>query len=183
MNNLVEVKSENDIFENYKNTPIEKLLKYHNLEGKFDDYDSAELLIGMCMDHRKKLNIPQNFAYIIRDGGANLRNSEFKISFAVGVAGIKHIALIGHSDCGMVNLASKKENFINGLVKNAGWNESSAIDHFNSLAPMFEIGNAIDFTFNEAKRLQIKYPKLTVAPMYYKVEDNKLYLIDENNNN
>ena len=31
----------------------------------------------------KKLDIPDNFAFIIRAGGANLRYSEFKISFAI----------------------------------------------------------------------------------------------------
>ena len=39
----------------------------------------------MCMDNRKHLHIPDNFAFIIRSGGANLRYSEFKVSYAIAV--------------------------------------------------------------------------------------------------
>jgi len=66
----------------------------------------------MCMDNRKHLHMPDNFAFIIRTGGANLRYSEFKVSYAIAVGGVRHIALIGHSKCGMVNLAARKEAFV-----------------------------------------------------------------------
>ena len=132
------------------------------------------------MDNRKHLTIPDNFAFIIRAGGANLRYSEFKVSYAIAVGDIHHIALIGHNNCGMVNLIARKELFISGLVEKAGWDRERAEEHFMNYAPMFEIGNEIDFVISEAKRMRIKYPKIAVAPMHYKVEDNKLYLIDEN---
>jgi carbonic anhydrase len=45
---------------------------------------------------------------------------------------------------------------------------------------MFEIGNEIDFVLSEAKRLRTRYPKVQVAPLLYKVEDNLLYQINEN---
>ncbi|GET31509.1 carbonic anhydrase [Prolixibacter bellariivorans] len=179
MNRLVPIKTKEDIFPEYRDTPIGDLLEYHDLEREFASYDSAQLLVGMCMDNRKHLNIPDNFSYIIRAGGANLRYSEFKVSFAIAIGNVKHIAIIGHSNCGMVNLASKKENFIGGLVDKAGWERSFAEEHFNQFAPLFEIGNEIDFVLSEVKRLRNRYPKITVAPMYYKVEDNKLYLITE----
>ena len=181
MERLINIKSIEDIPEGYLNTPIGLLLGYHNLGKSFEKYSNAELLVGMCMDNRKHLNIPDNFAYIIRAGGANLRYSEFKVSFAIAVGGIKHIALIGHTNCGMVNLISKKEQFVNGLVDNAGWNKEFAIEHFNQFAPMFEIGNEIDFVLSETQRLRNRYPKITVAPMLYKVEDNLLYMIREEN--
>jgi len=179
MNRLVAITNQNDIFSEYQNTPIELLLEYHNLNKDFDNYNNAQLLIGMCMDNRKHLRIPDNFSYIIRSGGGNLRYSEFKVSFAIAIGNVKHIALIGHSNCAMVNLFSKKEKFINGLVENAGWDKTWATDHFVHFSPMFEIGNEIDFLLSEAKRLRLKYPKITIAPMYYKVEDNLLYLINE----
>lgn len=131
------------------------------------------------MDNRKRLNIPENFAFIIRAGGANLRHNEFKVSYAIGVGKIQHIALIGHNNCGMVNLASKKTELIEGLVQNAGWSSEAAEDHFHHFAPMFEIGNEVEFTLSEAKRLRLRYPKITVAPLIYRLEDNLLYLIDE----
>jgi len=101
-----------DIPREYLNTPIGLLLEYHNLNREFENYSEAQLLIGMCMDNRKHLHMPDNFAFIIRSGGANLRYSEFKVSFAISVGEVKHIALIAHSNCGMVNLASKKNIFI-----------------------------------------------------------------------
>jgi carbonic anhydrase len=32
---------------------------------------------------------------------------------------------------------------------------------------------------SEAKRLRLRYPGVMVAPMIYKVEDNRLYLLAE----
>lgn len=179
MERLVKVTKEEDIFEKYKNTAIEALLKYHNLNYPHETYSKAELLVGMCMDNRKHLRIPDNFAFIIRSGGGNLRYSEFKVSYAIAVGGVKAIALIGHNNCGMVNLTSKKEKFIDGLVNDAGWEKQQAEEHFIHFAPMFEIGNEIDFVLSEAKRLRVKYPNILVAPLLYNVDDSQLYLVNE----
>jgi carbonic anhydrase len=179
MNDLVPVNAREDIFPQYRETSIGQLLEYHNLSRDYDTYTQAQVLVGMCMDNRKHLHIPDNFAYIIRAGGANLRYSEFKVSYAIGVGGVRHIALIGHNQCGMVNIASRKELFIKGLVENAGWDEERAQDHFLQHAPLFEIGNEIDFVVSEAQRLRSRYPKVQVAPMLYKVEDNLLYQVSE----
>lgn len=176
---LIPVNSPEDIFPIYRETPISKLLQYHNLDREYEPYEQAELLIGMCMDNRKKLHIPENFAYIIRTGGGNLRFSEFKVSYAIAVGGIKSIALIGHDNCGMVNLMSKKEKFVRALTEDAGWDPSSAEDHFLHFAPMFEIGNELDFVLSEGKRLRLRYPKIQVAPLFYQLEDNKLYQVKE----
>src|ERR1039457_4409714 len=112
MKRLLSVKSTEDILPEYRNTPIGLLLEYHNLNRPFDDYQSSQLLVGMCMDNRKHLHMPDNFSFIIRTGGANLRYSEFKVSYAISVGGVRHITLIGHNHCGMVNLVSRKEQFI-----------------------------------------------------------------------
>jgi len=109
---LIPIEKEEDIFPEYRNTPIGKLLEYHNLGSPFDNYTKAELLIGMCMDNRKSLRIPENYAYIIRSGGGNLRYSEFKVSYAIAIGQLSHIALIGHNNCGMVNLLDRKDAFI-----------------------------------------------------------------------
>ena len=176
---LIPVNERNDIPEIYRETPIGLLVEYHNLHREYEDYTRAQLLIGMCMDHRKKMKIPDNFSYIIRTGGANLRYSEFKVSFAIAIGGVRHIALMAHSQCGMVNLASKKEMFINGLVNDAGWEKEFAEEHFLHFSPLFEIGNEVDFVLAEAGRLRQRYPKITIAPLYYKVEDNRLYFVKE----
>jgi carbonic anhydrase len=177
MSPLISIQSEKDIPQEYRGTPIELFLQYHNLNAPFKTYTSAELLIGMCMDNRKHLHIPDNFAYIIRAAGANLRYSEFKISFAIGAGGVSHIALIGHTQCGMENLASRKESFVQGLVERAGWEKKQAEEHFLNFCLMFEIGNVTEFILSETKRIRARYPKIQVAPFIYKVEDNLLYAI------
>lgn len=179
MNRLQAIAATTDIPERYRGSPIGLLLEYHNLGRTHEAYSSAQLLIGMCMDNRKHLQIPDNFAFIIRAGGANLRYSEFKVSYAIAVGGARAIALIGHTQCGMVNLAARKEQFIAGLERNAGWTRPAAEEHFNTFAPMFEINNEIDFILSEVPRLRARYPAVLVAPMLYRVEDNRLYLIRE----
>ncbi len=179
MDRLISVASSNDIPVEYRETPLGLLLEYHNLGRAHESYSNARLLIGMCMDNRKHLRIPDNFAFIIRAGGANLRYSEFKVSYAIAVGGVTSLALIAHDQCGMVNLASRKEQFIQGLVDSAGWERNLAEEQFNQYAPLFEIGNEIDFTLSEVDRLRRRYPKVLVAPLFYRVDDNMLYLIQE----
>jgi len=177
MHTLVNINKKIDIPKQYQDTPVGLLLEYHNLSRPVDKYSKAKILIGMCMDNRKHLRIPDNFAYIIRSGGANLRYSEFKISYAIAIGGVRYIALIGHNRCGMVNLFARKKAFIRGLVMGAGWSMEHAEDHFMNLALMHEIEDEVEFAFNEAIRLGKKYPKIKVAPLLYRIEDNKLYCI------
>jgi carbonic anhydrase len=180
MNQLLAIKTTKDILPQYQQTPIASLLEYHNFKQAFEIYSNPELLIGMCMDNRKQLNIPKNFAFIIRSGGTNMQYSDFHMSFAISIGQVKHIAIIGHSDCGMVNLNARKDQFIKGLVEIAGWKEEEAKDHFLSSSPRFEIENEVEFILSETKRLRKLYPKIQIAPMMYLVEDNQLYLINEN---
>jgi carbonic anhydrase len=179
MNRLIPVKTEDDILPEYRNTPVQTLFEYHNLKQPFQSYSDSKLLIGMCMDKRKHLHIPDNFAFIIRTGGANLRYSEFKVSYAIGVGGVRCIVLIGHNNCGMVNLFSRKEQFVSGLSEATGWSREQAEDHFRHFAPMFEIGSEKDFILSEVKRLRLRYTKIIIAPLYYILEDNMLYFIRE----
>ena len=175
---LTSILNEKDIPEHLLNTPIAELLKYQNLSTSFKEYDRAQMAIVMCMDNRKQLTIPNRFAYILRTAGARITGNEFKLSFAIGFDEIRHVALIGHTNCGMVNLTSKKDKVVQGLIKNAGWTKEQAENHFSSFAPFFEIENEVDFTASESKRLKEKYPKILFVPMVYKVEDNLLYLIE-----
>lgn len=180
MERLIAVTSEDDIFPEYRGTPIGALLEYHNLGRPFEEYSQAQLLVGMCMDNRVRLRRPRNFAYIIRSAGTILRSADFTVSYAIAVGGVKAIALVGHSDCGMVNLEARREAFIQGLVDNAGWTRGWAEEHFMHHNPVFEIGNEVDAALYEARRLQLRYPKVLVVPFLYRVEDDLLYEIREN---
>lgn len=166
MNRIIPVSAGEDIFPENRDTPVGQLLRYHNLGLSFGPYTQAQLLIGMCMDNRKHLRKPDNFAYIIRTGGANLRYSEFKVSYAIAVGAVNSIAWIGHNQCGMVNLFARRELFIQGLVENAGWAREWAEQHFTHFAPMFEIGNEIDFLLSEAQRLRSRYPENRWHPFF-----------------
>ncbi len=179
MKRLLAVEKIEHIPEEYRRTPIGLLLEYHNLGRPLDETERAQLLVGMCMDNRKRLRMPENFAYVIRTGGANLRYSEFKVSYAIAVGGVKAIALLGHNQCGMVNLMARREAFIRGLVDEAGWEHARAEEHFMNFAPMFEIDNEIDFVLSEARRLRRRFSKILVAPLYYQVETNCLSFVSE----
>ena len=177
MDRLCRIQSVNDIAPELRDTPIGRLLEYHNLKRPYENYANADLLIGMCMDNRKHLHIPENFAFIIRTGGANLRYSEFRVSYAIAVGGVRYIALIGHNNCGMVKLLDRRELFIQGMVERAGWSRERAVEHFNQFVDEHEIGNEIDFVLSESARLKRQYPKIAVAPFIYRVEDNLIYAI------
>lgn len=179
MRKLVEVDSLEQIFPEYRKTPVGMFLEYHNLNRPFCQYRQPQMLIGMCMDNRKNLWIPDNFAFVIRSGGANLFYHEFQVSYAIAVGGVPSIALIGHSNCGMVNLEDRKEQFVHGLVRNAGWNGEAARMHFENLSLFFEIGDAIEFVLSEVARLRKRYPSVLVAPLYYDVESGKILQVEE----
>ena len=167
-----------DIPKRYKDNPIGLLFEYHNCKRKFKVHLHAQLLIGMCMDNRNNLHIPDNFAFIIRSSGANLRNIEFNISYAIAIGQVRHMVLIGHNNCGMVSLISRKKEFIKGLIDIAGWRREAAEAHFIKSACSYEIDNELDFIVNEAKRLSMKYPKIKFTPLYYRIEDSLLCCID-----
>jgi carbonic anhydrase len=175
--NLLKITHQSQIPKEYLNTPIAELLMYQNLGIELKEYQKAQLLIGMCMDNRKQLRIPENFAYIIRTGGANLRYSEFKVSYAIAIGELSYIALLAHDNCGMVNLVSKRDDFVDGLSKTAGWDKTRALEHFMNYAPMFEIDNQAEFVVQESLRLSEKYPKVKVVPLFYHIADNQLSII------
>ena len=176
---LLLVRSQWDILQVHRGTPIADLLAHHNLGTPYRHYTQPQLLVGMCMDHRNRLRIPPNFAYVLRAGGANFRGLEFQISYAVAVGGVRAICLIGHDQCGMVGLESQRETFVEGLIENAGWSREAAERHFDALAPRFEIGDATEFVQSETKRLSRQYPEVLVASLMYSVGDTMLYQIEE----
>jgi len=179
MNQLISIKKPEDIPSNYQQTPIAKLLEYHNLLKPLNVCENPELIIGTCVDNRILLRYPRKFAYMVRAGGANMKYNEFKISYAIAVGNVKHMALIGHNHCGMSGLRDRKEQFIKGLVNNAGWAKKDAEEHFIKDAPASEIGKEVDFIVSESTRLQKLYPAIQFAPLMYDVEKDSLFVVKE----
>lgn len=56
MSRLISVGSKEEIFPRYQDTPIGLLLEYQNLGRELERYDKAQLLMGLCMDNRKRLS-------------------------------------------------------------------------------------------------------------------------------
>src|SRR5947209_19444417 len=130
MPEILPVTKPDDVLPAYRGTPVGRLLEYHNLGSGPLAVSRPELLIGMCMDSRKALRIPNDFAFVLRTAGANMRDNEFRIAYAIAVGNVHAIALIAHTDCGMAQLDIRREDFIEGLVRNAGWERERAERHF-----------------------------------------------------
>jgi len=175
MAEIIPVNYRTDILPEYRGTPVGLLLEYHNLDRALGSGPGRQLLIGMCMDSRKALRIPPDFAFVLRTAGANMRDNEFRISFAIAVGGVRTIALIAHTDCGMARVAKMHDEFVSGLVESAGWDVERAEKHFAESVPKFSIDNEVSFVLREAERLRTLYPKIMTAPLLYKVEDDLLY--------
>lgn len=175
MAQIIPVTDRDDVLPEYRSSPVGLLLEYHNLGRPIDSPTTPQLLIGMCMDSRKSLRIPNDFAFVLRTAGANMRDNEFRISYAIAVGGVRTIVLIAHTDCGMARLTERRDQFIRGLMDAAGWDEARAIKHFETSAPKFGIRNEVEFVLGEAARLRTIYPRIVVAPLLYRVEDDRLY--------
>lgn len=174
MPQIIPVNYRDDILPEYRGAPVGLLLEYHNLGRALGSAPAPQLLIGMCMDNRKSLRIPRGFAFVLRTAGANMRDNEFRISYAISVGGVKTMALIAHTDCGMARLDQRHDAFIDGMV-NAGWDRERAEKHFAESKPKFGIRDEVEFVLKEADRLRDIYPRLLIAPLLYKVEDDLLY--------
>lgn len=175
MPKIIPVNFRDDILPEYRGTPVGLLLEYHNLGRAIGTVAAPQLLIGMCMDSRKSLRIPNDFAFVLRTAGANMRDNEFRISYAIAVGGVRTIVLIAHTDCGMARLGERRNQFIHGLMDAAGWDEARATKHFEDSAPKFGIRDEVDFVLNEAERLRGIYPRIAIVPLLYRVEDDLLY--------
>ena len=175
MPKIIPVNYADDILPEYRGTPVGLLLEYHNLGRAAGAAAAPQLLIGMCMDSRKSLRIPADFAFVLRTAGANMRDNEFRISYAIAVGGVRTIVLIAHTDCGMARLGERREQFIRGLMDAAGWDEAHAVRHFEDCAPKFGFRDEVEFVVREAERLRVIYPRITVVPLLYRVEDDLLY--------
>ena len=176
---VIPVNYRDDILPEYRGTPVEALLEYHNLGRAIGTTPAPQMLIGMCMDSRKSLRIPNDFAFVLRTAGANMRDNEFRISYAISVGGVRTIVLIAHTDCGMAKLDQNREQFIQGLMDAAGWDESRAVKHFEDSAPKFGMRDEVDFVLKEAARLRAIYPRIKIAPLLYRVEDDLLYQLKD----
>ena len=81
--------------------PIALLLESHNEGRSFPPLAKPELLLVTCMDPRIALRLPENFAFVLRTGGANPDPVEPYLVYALARSGVRTVALVGHTDCAM----------------------------------------------------------------------------------
>lgn len=170
----VPVRSEADILPEWRETPVGELLRIHNLGTPASRVEGPRLLIARCLEHHASLRLPADFAVTVFSGAASLKRMPFKASWAVGVAGVRAIALVAHGPCGMTGLTTRREEFVQRLVEVGGWARSAAEQHFDHWSDLFEVEDAADFVLAEARRLAARYPRLPVAALYHDEPSDEL---------
>lgn len=164
---IINVRNDADILPAYRGSPVGELLRYQNLGAAARHYERPELLIATCLEQEAALRIPAGFAISLHTAAANLKRDPFKVSWAIGVAGVSAIAIVGHDDCRLTDLRSQREQFVVQMIEAAGWERPAAEQHFDHWSDLFEIDSAVEFAAAEAARLQSRYPKILVAPLLF----------------
>lgn len=168
---LAPVRSETDVLPAYRGTPVAELLRFQNLgtdnAATQVRYARPSILIATCLEQVAALRIPEGFAISLHTAAASLKRDPFKVSWAIGVAGVSAIAIVGHDDCRLVDLRNHREQFVVQMIEAAGWERPAAEQHFDHWSDLFGIDNPVEFVAAEAARLQNRYPKILVAPLLY----------------
>lgn len=166
----------------YAGTPIEELFLFHNGGKEASGIcEEPQLIVSLCMDQRIALHLPAGFAYTLRTPGSYIQGLEFAISYAIAMGGVRALAIIGHTDCAMTKIKEVKRRFVKRLdTWHTGWSAKDALKHFNKWAPTFYIENMEDHVRAQAAWISDIFPDLLVAPIIYRVEDHRLYLLEEN---
>jgi carbonic anhydrase len=168
---LAPVRTEADILPAWRGTPVADLLRFQNLAAgqavRPGRYEHPAILIATCLEQGAALRIPEGFAISLHTAAASLKRDPFKVSWAIGVAGVKAIAIVGHDDCRLVGLRNHREQFVVQMIEAAGWERPAAEQHFDHWSDLFEVADPVEFVAAEAARLQSRYPKILVAPLLY----------------
>jgi len=166
---LAAVHDETDILAAYRDTPVADLLRFQNFPagGGPVAYARPAILVATCLEQGTALRIPDGFAISLRTAAASLKRDPFKVSWAIGVAGISAIAIIGHDDCRLTELRDQREQFVVRMIEAAGWERPAAEQHFDHWSDLFAVDSPAEFAAAEAARLRSRYPKILVAPLLY----------------
>lgn len=174
---LLAVTSADEIPPSLQGTPVEAILKSQNLyEVSDESEESTNMIIGMCMDYRKRLHLPKNCAYIIRSPGANMMGNEFAIAMALAT-GVSYMALLVHNKCLMSDPVQKRPDFLKVMVQNHRWTPKQAQTVFDTSVKDGYIGEPVSFALQESARLKALFPQLVVVPLLYDVDTDRIFVI------
>ena len=163
----------------WRGTPIEDLFAYQNQGKPLRTHEATDLLIAACMDPRVVLRIPPGFAYVLRTAAGHLAPVDFNVSYVVGARGVRFVAVVGHTHCRAVAFGGRQDEFVDGLVENAGWTHERARRHVAERAAAFAIDDPQSFAFREARRVETEYPRVKAAALLYDVADHRIALIED----
>jgi carbonic anhydrase len=158
----------------WQKTPIEKFIRAENFGEKIEGTGTPELLIATCIEFRYALPIPRMFAYVLRRASGRLIGSEFSLAYILS-AGVRHICLVGHNDCGMTKIEENKQRMIQALI-DQGWYPDRATEFINTQAGRYQMKDELDGLEWEYKRLRRLFRNVEIAPLFVDLSNTHLYI-------
>lgn len=171
---LAPIQLKSDVPERWRKTPIESLILAHNFDEPIESQAQPKLIVATCIEYRFVPKIPSSFAYVIRRASGRLIGSEFSLAYVLA-KGVKHMALVGHNDCGMTKVLEHKDAMIGALVEQ-GWHPERATEYINQQAGRYMIADEIDTLKQEYLRLKRLFSKMEIAPLFISLANGKLYI-------
>jgi len=171
---LTAIRTEKDIPERWRDTPIESLIKAHNFDVPILPASSPQLMVVTCIEFRFQPKVPHFFAYELRRASGRLIGSEFTLAYAL-TKGVRHLALIGHNDCGMTKVHASAGAMSQALV-DQGWPRESAEDYVTQQGPRYAIRDELDSLKHEYFRLRRLFRHLEIAPLFAALANSNLYV-------
>lgn len=176
---LAPARNESEILPAWRGTPVADLLRFQN----FPDAGAAPagphpaILVATCLEQASPLRLPAGFAVELHTAAASLKRDPFKVSWAIGVARVSAIAIVGHDDCRLTQLRNHREEFVVRMIEAAGWERPAAEQHFDHWSDLFAVDEPAAFAAAEAARLRERYPRLVIAPLLYQSASGQLLQI------
>jgi carbonic anhydrase len=163
-----------DIPARWRGTPIEDLIGAHNFGKEIVSTGDPKLFIVTCIEFRFRPEVPNSFAYVCRNAGGRLVGGEFAVSYILA-KGVRHIALIGHNDCGMTKVDAFRPQLIDALV-GQGWDRPRATEYVEENGAKFKMDDEIDALYQEYLRIQELFPKIEIAPLFVSIASTRLHI-------
>ncbi|MBZ0188906.1 MAG: hypothetical protein K8F91_21865, partial [Candidatus Obscuribacterales bacterium] len=89
--------------------------------------------------------------------------------------GVRHIALVGHNDCGMTKVEEFKPKLIEALIEQ-GWEPEKASACIEENAERFAMSDEIDSLRKEFLRLKKSFNKVQIVPLFASLASTRLHL-------
>lgn len=168
---LAPASTPDEVLPAYRDTPIEQLLALHNRGVDFPVGQRPVLITATCVDPRIVLRLPARVSFIIRSAGVHMsEHSLFQFAFMHSVVGIRHLALMGHEDCAMVDLERWRERFVQGMSAANGVGREDAEAFFDRHRRSWSLDDEVASLRRQASFLRERFPSLLVAPLLYRLD-------------